>query len=323
MATTIQLVVAGVLLLAWIWALGRPLAGTVSQSDYRDVARDRRRRSHPVMGEYAAQALEVDQVEVDQVEVVESTSEVKVGVTVPEEAGERLEPTFDGEDFDGFYERDASWTATFMDWLHRPADAWRRQLMLATMLAAFASFLLAVALKGRFVILFLLMLGVLVVHLVMATYIGSRMLAVERAQAVQERKRRRQILPPATGAAIRAQRASEASLEDDQPEEVRVEEDAEPDPLDEDDPFAVAAALASELSATTPEPAETTTPPPSEPGPADPVPAGDGEDAGPDAIFRRAAKDEPRWRRPRSRPTYIESQLDEDGPDRPRAVNEP
>ena len=67
-------------------------------------------------------------------------------------------------------------------WRQRSPVARRRQALLATMFATFASFLLAVALRGRFVWLLGLMVFTLAVHLGIASHLGGRMLRA-RAEA--------------------------------------------------------------------------------------------------------------------------------------------
>jgi hypothetical protein len=318
MATTIQIVVAGILLLAWIWALGRPLAGSVTRSDYRSLDH----RPPPQQRRRVPSASEV---------AVEENPETGNG-----DAARPADPV-------------VGWRDTSRQWLHRPAEAWRRQLMLATVFAVFASFLLAIALRGSFIALFALMVLVLVIHLGVASLVGRRMLEVERAAAVRVAQRR---VPRASGMSIRADRVGDLL---NSPGEL----------TDEEDPFAVAAELASQLrldaeSETSPvDPGATSDPGGGEgSGRHDLVVddagvsdrAAEGEDTEPDnaedddpepdntdpldipddtadpdsePIFRRAAKDEPARSRRKAKPIYIESQLDEDGGGlRPRAVNE-
>ncbi|MCP4227912.1 MAG: hypothetical protein GY773_31585, partial [Actinomycetia bacterium] len=204
MATTIQIVVAGALLLAWIWALGRPLAGSIVSSDYRQL-----------------------------------------------DNGQAESATNESADRASHGIGDSTVVATFIEWARRPAAAWRRQLMLATMFASFASFLLAIALRGSFVLLFALMMTILFVHIFVAAYIGGRMLSVERAIFVQAAKKKVQ---RSGGISIRAERAgaqtppsSSADGEsDEQSELVRGSGSAA---------FDVAAELASQLAETpTPSP---------------------------------------------------------------------
>ncbi len=137
MATTIQILVAGSLLLAWIWVLGRPLVGggTVRRSDYRDLDRSFVARPDAEVGPpRQVQAL-------------------------------------------------IAW------WGRWQPEARRRQLMLATMFAVIASFLLAIALRGMFVTMFLLMVGVFAVHVAIASYYGARIIEDRRAMFVAEVKR--------------------------------------------------------------------------------------------------------------------------------------
>jgi len=76
----------------------------------------------------------------------------------------------------------------FSGGIPNPVAAWRaiavenrrRQMLLATGFATFGAFFLAVALRGRYIVLFGLMAAALVAHLMMAARIGSK-LASQRA----------------------------------------------------------------------------------------------------------------------------------------------
>ena len=137
MATTIQILVAGSLLLAWVWVLGRPLVGggTVRRSDYRDLDRDFVARP----GTEVAPPRQIQ--------------------------------------------------AIVARWGRWEPEARRRQLMLATMFALFASFLLAIAFRGIFVSMFLLMVGVFAFHVAVASYLGARLIEDRRATFVAHAKR--------------------------------------------------------------------------------------------------------------------------------------
>ena len=313
MATTIQIVVAGVLLLAWIWVLGRPLmASTATGSDYRNLDRTSDDRAKPV----------------------------------GPEADDRL-----------------SRFRSVADWLRRPGVAWRRQLMLATMFASFASFLLAIALRGRFVVLFLLMTAILGVHLIVASFIGSRMLAAERAVAVTAAKKRVQrsfgmsiraeqvgLLNASTDEAldstadsvnsesrstafaVAAELASQLATDQHGPVTEQGSEPPAAEAVVEEDESAVASGMESSDGSESDAPADTA---PGNEATADVADGaqdtdgdaeraqdthGDAEDvedgadsSGPESIFRRATKDEPARERHQAKPIYIESQLDEEG----------
>lgn len=73
-----------------------------------------------------------------------------------------------------------SWTE-LVRWQAHSSEVKRRQLMLATLFAWFASFLLAIALRGRFVYLFLAMLMVVAVHLAVAAYQGGKLVRARQA----------------------------------------------------------------------------------------------------------------------------------------------
>ncbi|MEM7342167.1 MAG: hypothetical protein AAF467_26235 [Actinomycetota bacterium] len=287
MATTIQIVVAGGLLLAWIWVLGRPLTtGSTPESDYR------RLDTEPT-----------------------------------------VDPDYDPSFWGSVGTIRPRWVERVVAWVDRPTTQWRRQLMLATMLAALVAFFLAIAFRGRppFLALFLLMMTVLAVHVAIATVIGNRILGAQRAVVVATEMRKVQ----PTGMTIRADKVATQVTE---PESV----------------FDAAAALASELKdgapldqaamvsdlideawkEPEPEPAPAHVPEASpEPTEADPA-AGATPAPKPKKKRKKKAKTSsgPRlFRRPGSagkaksaqsaRPIYIESQLDEEAAI-PRAVND-
>ncbi len=127
MGTAVQVAVAAGLALAWIWVLGRPLFGGFRPSE----------------------------------------AEWAVG-------GASEDP--DGGGDPDFWEIEPVGRFGWHGWRQRSPVARRRQALLGTMFATFASFLLAVALRGRFVWLFGLMTVTLAVHLAIASYLGGRML---------------------------------------------------------------------------------------------------------------------------------------------------
>ncbi|MGF1597665.1 MAG: hypothetical protein ACFCVK_12175 [Acidimicrobiales bacterium] len=366
MATTIQLVVAGALLVAWIWVLGRPLvSGTITRSNYADL--DRTYLARPA--DRAGLRADDDDDDVSP------------------------QPT------DGLGLRVSRW------WTGWDLYARRRQMVMATMIAAFVAFFLAIAFHrafGRlFVWLFLLMIGVMVTALLVASARGARMVAAERSRAVATAKR--QVRPGTI--AIRAPRAGSILEDDDRVEPLVVTGDAvldgpyvdpaavvnelidsvwgeeaavadSPGPAErvpvadpavpEFEPAVAADAVVAETKAgpdatpgagplvadpvvvdpvvvdavvvdpvmtdpmvTEPSvgaetdgpaaPAEQTT---SSPGGTSSTEASAARATGAEAIFIRAAKDEPPRPKRRSRPIHIDAELDDDVPSR-RAVNHP
>lgn len=338
MGTAVQVAVAAGLALAWIWVLGRPLLGGFRPSE----------------AEWAA------------------------GVA-PEDPDDEGDPEFwDSEPVGRF-----GWHG----WRQRSPVARRRQALLASMFATFASFLLAVALRGRFVWLFGLMVVTLAVHLAIASYLGGRMV---RAREEARRAGRLRPAPVAATSSVLASaigpnhdqvdrsykspissgehavssfvealiqmewgtvadeapsatpaRASKPSVEP--AAEPMVEVDVLPDPPIEVDVLPPAAVVQPETVPAAPdlepepEPAprsrsrlepsveaETTaepaagfepSPPPDSalpPGKVGPKPA---------PFTRPAAQVAPR--KPKARPIYIHSQLDEEGFEPPKAVNHP
>lgn len=135
MAFVIQLLVAGVMLLAWVWLLSRPALTSTALDD----------------------------------------------TSGSEEAPGDVE----------FWGNESAWRrwttkagVLLARWWNPTVEGRRRQLMLATLIAAFVSFFLAIALKGRFVYLFLMMATLLIAHLFFATRIGARIVEERRTRAV-------------------------------------------------------------------------------------------------------------------------------------------
>lgn len=243
-------------------------------------------------------------------------------------------------------------------WWNRPADVWRRQLLMASLIAAFISFLLAVALRttmnNLFLYLFGLMLTGLVIHLIIAARLGRRMLEDHRLAMVV-----------ATASASKAQPGAFSVQAEQVSGQNEVDVQPAPEHDDADSAFDRAADIASALEVeawasidevgvvagmiesewghdtdgivdTDGETADDRAADVDHPDgagqtafegpPAAPTP---GADEGPapdvgaaDGIFRRAPVDEPSRGRRKATPIYIESQLDEDG-EGPQAVNFP
>ena len=305
MGTAVQVAVAAGLALAWIWVLGRPLLGGFRPSD----------------AEWAA-------------------------------AGSPEDP--DGGGDPDFWEVEPVGRFGWHGWRQRSSVARRRQALLATVFATFASFLLALALRGRFVWLFGLMVVTLAVHLGIASYLGGRML-----RAREEARRAGRVHLPAAPApssvlasaigpnhdrvdrsyrspissgghavssfvetliqmewgtsADEAPSAAPARVSKPAPAatfEPPIEVDVLPDPTIEVDVLPPVAAEPESV------PAAPELEPEPELEPATP-------EAGPkQAPFTRpAAQIAPR--KPKARPIYIHSQLDEQGFQPPKAVNHP
>lgn len=304
METTIQIIVAGALLLAWIWVLGRPLVAPQGRS-----------------------------------RLVGGTASYQDHVAPP------VEQAADGSDLLDFRpSRGRRILEAWKSWLHRPAEVWRRQLLLASMLAVFASFLLAIALRNDFLLLFGLMMIGLAIHLLLAVFVGSRMVAADRAVAVAAAKRK----VAAPGILIRAAPVADLSAGSESAPVAADESVQAPEDDTSESAFDLAAEMASELDG-----AEVTEPVDeaalvsdliesewggsieagSEAGAdnsdgASPQDGDESTDSGSgsagEPIFRRAAKDEPTRSKRTAEAIYIESQLDETG-DVPEAkvVNHP
>ncbi len=318
MGTAVQVAVAAGLALAWIWVLGRPLLGGFRPSD----------------------------------------AEWAVG-------GAAEDP--DGGGDPDFWEIEPVGRFGWHGWRQRSPVARRRQALLGTMFATFASFLLAVALRGRFVWLFGLMTVTLAVHLAIASYLGGRML-----RAREEARRAglvRQPPAPTTSTVLasaigpnhdRVDRSYKSPISsgghavssfvealiqmewgtsaDEAPSatptparastpapaaasEPAVEVDVLPDPPIEVDVLPPVPAPPETVQPETVPAAPELEPEPDE---AEAVPATESESEvapKPAPFTRPPAQSTPR--KPKARPIYIHSQLDEEGFEPPKAVNHP
>jgi hypothetical protein len=264
----IQIVVAGALLVAWLWVLGRPIvAGPAGRSG---------------LGGFDRGYLESPETAPPP-----DGPEIGVGPRLPD---------------------------VLARWWERPLTYRRRQLLLATMFASFGSFFLAIALRGRFFHLFLLMMAVLTAHLAVASHIGSKLVAVERARRIEAAKRRVRPGSPSIWAPT-------AGLGSDLSKpiiDVPMPDDLVPPGHGVFDqprrsPFNVAAELASLLDSVAERDGHELADP-------DPPPAKVGEASEP--IFTRPVKDDrPRSRR-KAQPIHIHSHLDDGEPPPSRAVND-
>jgi hypothetical protein len=282
MAFVIQIVVAGLMLVAWVWLLGRPALSA------------------------AASASSADRHEGDG-------------------------------DID-FWGRDSSWRRVTAKtgrlgkwWWGMPVERRRRQLLLATMIATFVSFFLAIALKGRFGYLFVMMLTLLVAHLAIASRVGSRLVRDQRARAHAAAVARAQVTTNPEDIHIRATGVVTLLGPEDEAETIGVtsyvsdlisEAWADEPSSDGAERAAAESDLASQLEwadEASSEPsssglAETTTVPAAEAEPVDEPTAEKPAARAIERIFTRAAKDgrtAGRGRR-KPQPIHIESDLDDD-----------
>lgn len=314
MIAVIQIVVAGGLLLAWVWVLGRPL---ISGSHDRDRYDDLDIPFHERNGLVGA---DLDRPVFDD-----------IGVSVVRRA---LRSVF----------------APVRRWWRQPIVVRRRQMMLATIFASFVAFLLAVALRGLYVWLFAMMSTLLAAHLLMAAWVGAQI--TEARRTVQVARIKRRVGARAGGMEIRAPRAtdlpgselvvepvlaasvvsdlidqawrSDHSLPDAAPDRPAVEP-----PVETETETGVGTETETEQPTDTApaadEPASSTEPPPepATPSPPEEAVAVDTTAAGTEPIFTRAAKDRRSRFRRKAKPIYIESQLDESDEIVPaRAVND-
>lgn len=137
MSALLQFLVAGALVVAWTWILGRPLLSTLLRRSRRDS-----------IGHFRYQQSVLGRSVGDQ-------------------------PQLGGWSLFG----------PLVEWWRQPVERRRLQMMMAFAFATFASALLAIALRGPFLRLFLMMSISFGAYLVMAASIGAREL---RAQAREQ-----------------------------------------------------------------------------------------------------------------------------------------
>lgn len=135
-SAVLQFLLAGALVVAWIWMLGRPLLTMLARRSRRDS-----------VGHFRYQ-------------------QAALGQTVGIDSAPR-------------------WTSSLsrplVEWRSQPLEQRRLQVLLGGAIAAFTSALLAIALRGSFVVLFLVMAGVFTVQLLVAAWIGGRELRAREA----------------------------------------------------------------------------------------------------------------------------------------------
>ncbi len=274
----LQFLVAGALVVAWIWMLGRPLLAAMARRSRRDSV-DHFRYQQAVLGRSAEDDFE---------------------------RWERLA---------GFH--------PIADWRAQPVYQRRLQVMLGFALAAFSSSLLAIALRGMFIRLFLVMTVAFALYLVVAAVIGSREL---RSGGVERRVPRSR---PAEVGAERVERRPDrahgrrdaATAEDD--DEWLLDRDDVAGGLFDDGFFEpipelerlseppVPAVASSDTDGGGDEQVETETAATVDDGARpDEAVAGTERSAEPTFTSAPAARTRPP-RRPKARPIYIESELDE------------
>ncbi len=136
-SAVLQFLLAGALVVAWIWMLGRPLLTMLARRSRRDS-----------VGHFRYQ-------------------QAALGHTVGVDRPERLTSTV---------------LRPFIDWRAQPLEQRRLQVLLAGAIATFASVLLAIALRGVYIRLFLVMALGFGVHVLVAAWIGSRELRFREAE---------------------------------------------------------------------------------------------------------------------------------------------
>ncbi len=136
-SAVLQFLLAGALVVAWIWMLGRPLLTMLARRSRRDS-----------VGHFRYQ-------------------QAALGRTLGVEPPERLT---------------SSVLRPVIDWRAQPLEQRRLQVLLAGAIATFASVLLAIALRGVYVRLFLVMAIGFSAQLLVAAWIGSRELRFHEAE---------------------------------------------------------------------------------------------------------------------------------------------
>ncbi len=165
----LQFLLAGALVVAWIWMLGRPLLTRLARRARRDT-----------VGHFRYQ-------------------QAAIGRTVAQEPPEGLS---------------SSLLRPVTEWRAQAVERRRLQLLLGAALATFASALLAIALRGSFVRLFLVMTIGFTAHVLVAAWIGARELRIREAEL------RRRTIDAAAGRSVGRSviaREAEPPVADDDP----------------------------------------------------------------------------------------------------------
>lgn len=262
-STVFQFLVAGALVMAWIWMLGRPLLTTLARRSRRDS-----------VGHFRQQ-------------------QAAIGRSIAADQTDR-----------------ASWRPglhPLASWRAQPIERRRLQLLLASAIAAFGSLLLAIALRGLFIRLFLLMAIAFVGHVLIAAFIGARELRALEA----ERSGRIEVRPAADRAGSELFQDRDPRFSEGFFEPIPEFEPIRTGPVHQAPP-APAPTERSEMIETS-EPVQ----------PSEPVaPAAEADPMLAEPTFTAPPVERTRPpRRPKARPIFIESELDA-GDDTGRAVND-
>lgn len=160
-SAVLQFLLAGALVVAWIWMLGRPLLTMLARRSRRDS-----------VGHFRYQ-------------------QAALGHTVGVDRPERLTSTV---------------LRPFVDWRAQPLEQRRLQVLLAGAIATFSSVLLAIALRGVYVRLFVIMAIGFSAHVLVAAWIGARELRFRetelRRRTIDEATRRSVGRSVAVGAGV-------------------------------------------------------------------------------------------------------------------------
>lgn len=280
-STVFQFLVAGALVMAWIWMLGRPLLTTLARRSRRDSVGHFRHQQAAIGRSIAAEPLD--------------------------RAG-RL-PSFH----------------PVAQWRAQPIERRRLQLLLASAIAAFSSLLLAIALRGLFVRLFLLMAIGFVGHVLIGALIGARELrALEAGRSTvgrTSRSRRQDLARSGVDAEAELFQDRDPRFAEGFFEPIPEFDGARQQPVAEPPPVGPPSAEPVEPAEPARPVAEIDTSPAAEAPATDDGPGQDAEVAT-EATFTAPPVDRTRpARRPTARPIFIESELDE-GDGTVRAVND-
>ncbi|MGH1491560.1 MAG: hypothetical protein ACRBK7_19535 [Acidimicrobiales bacterium] len=166
-SSTLQFVVVGALIAAWAWMLGRPILTNMFRRSRRDsVGHFRYQQAvlgqsmvHDLHTSATPEASPVEMTDFDDagdVGIADHGLAEAVGPAAPDSRSNRRRP--------------------IADWLAQPVERRRLQLMLGFAIATFVSLLMAIALRGTFIRLFLLLAICFVAYICIAALIGASQL---------------------------------------------------------------------------------------------------------------------------------------------------
>ncbi len=179
----VQFLVAGILAAAWIWMLGRPLIATfIRRTRYVDEHLSPSYRAETEESSRPGPAA-ADESPAEEDAGDEGHESMVVPAVVEEAVETNPLPWLGLGPNESFrFSRVGSALSWLTNWFEQPIERRRLQTMLGFAMANFTSLLFAIALRGVFVQLLILMLACFAVYLAAAGLIGARELRAREAE---------------------------------------------------------------------------------------------------------------------------------------------